>query len=89
MYLFSSKGHFGHKFTASDGQSGDKFGFAVASCGKVVVIGAPGGHKSGVRTGTAYIFDLDWKVDVRKLTATDGAAGDHFGGGVAVYGDTI
>ncbi len=86
VYLFDSAGQFKHKFTASDGQSEDRFGFAVASYGKVVVIGARGRSKF---TGAAYVFDLYWKVEVRKLTPTDGATSGCFGTSIAVYGNNI
>ncbi len=88
MYLFNLTLHFDRKFTASDGQAGDLFGNAVASCGKVVV-GAQGGSKSGAKMGAVYVFDLDTKKEVRKLTPSDGMAGDLFGFGVAISGNII
>ncbi len=84
MYLFNLTGHFDQKFNASDSGSGDHFGSAIASYGKVVVIGARKGYKSGVMTGTAYVFHLDTKAEVHKLNSSDGAHGDFFGTGVAI-----
>ncbi|MCX8072216.1 MAG: FG-GAP repeat protein [Candidatus Binatia bacterium] len=42
------------KLTASNGQEGDEFGFAVAVSGNTVVIGAPFKDSS---TGAVYIFE--------------------------------
>ena len=72
------------KITASDGAASDRFGRVVAvGCGRIVV-GASGddiGSNSG--QGSAYIFDLDG-TQLAKITASDGAASDFFGGDVAV-----
>ncbi len=77
------------KLTASDGQPGDLFGSSVASCGKVVVIGAPQGSKGDVKTGAAYVFHMDSKAQVLKLTAADGVSGGSFGFRVTIYGNII
>ena len=45
---------------------------------------------NGVDSGSAYVFRYDgsdW-VEEAKLTASDGAADDYFGGSVAISGDT-
>ncbi len=89
VYLFNLTGHLMHKFTTSDGKARDKLGYAVPSFGKVLVIGAPMGSKANVRTGAAYIFDLDSRAHMRKLTATDGAVGDSFGHGVTIHENII
>ena len=78
--------------TASDGEIGDDFGHSVAFNGSTVVVGAwfddIGGNPG---QGSAYVFKRQggvW-VEVQKLTASDGAAGDNFGLSVAVSGSTI
>ncbi len=50
------------KFTASDGQSYDRFGESVAMDGSWAVIGAPYDDDSGTDAGSAYIFRVgpDW-----------------------------
>jgi hypothetical protein len=69
------------KLTASDGAAGDFFGISVSIDGDYAVIGAPGDDGW---SGSAYIFRIpaaggsSW-VNEAKLTASDGAAGDHFG----------
>jgi len=66
------------KITASDGASGDFFGFSVAvGCGRIVV-GAFEDDDNGSNSGSAYIFDLDGN-QLAKITASDGAASDFFG----------
>jgi len=84
------------KLISNDGAVGDNFGIAVAISGDTVVAGAwdddlgvdPNVHDHGsayvfTRTGTA------WTQQQPKLTAFDGAGGDHFGNAVAISGDTI
>ena len=82
------------KLTASDGAAGDSFG-SVAVSGDTVVVGASG-HDVGpnANQGSAYVFvkpPTGWAsgTQTAKLTASDGAALDFFGGSVAVSGDTV
>ncbi len=88
-YLFNFAGHLVHKFVASDGGVWDCFGAAVASYGTMLVVGAHSAYKDSDKTGAAYVYNLDNKTELHKLTPTDGAHGDRFGTGVAIYGDTI
>jgi hypothetical protein len=74
------------KLTASDGASGDGFGYSVAIAGEYAFAGAAG-DDSG--TGSAYIFKRDgtsW-TQQQKLTASDGVAADAFGFSVSIDGD--
>ena len=79
------------KVTASDSAAGDLFGDRVAISGNTLVVGAFG---DGADKGSAYVFEWDsggngnWG-EVKKLTASDGAAGDKFGRGVAISDNTI
>lgn len=71
------------KVTASDGNAGDWLGFAVAIDANFAIIGAPRDNNS---TGSAYIFEYNngnWTQQA-KLTASDGVAGDYFGGSVSI-----
>jgi cyclophilin family peptidyl-prolyl cis-trans isomerase len=71
------------KVTASDAGAGDWFGFAVAVDANFAIIAAP---KDNSNTGSAYIFKYNngnWTQQA-KLTASDGAAGDYFGGSVSI-----
>ncbi len=75
---------------ASDTEPGDAFGNSVAACGDVAIVGAPGDDDRAMFAGAAYLFNRDgtaW-VEGQKLTASDGAWGDHFGVAVAISGDT-
>jgi hypothetical protein len=82
------------KLTASDGAAGDLFGSSVAAAGDSIVVGALWDGDKGDASGSAYVFHRNqggagnWG-QVAKLTASDGAADDHFGRSVAVAGDTI
>ena len=81
------------KLTPSDGSARDFFGRSVALSGDTALIGADGNDEAAFGAGAAYIFERDvggpdsWG-EVTKLTASDTAAGDSFGGPVALSGDT-
>ena len=75
------------ELTASDGAAGDDFGFSVAvSCGGIVVGAVYHGSQ-----GAAYVFTQGGETWTQQaeLTASDGAAGDEFGGAVAIAGSTM
>ena len=84
------------KLTASDGEADDCFGISVAISGDTVVVGA---YDDDIGTnnnqGSAYVFEKPgsgWATTsnyTARLTANDGATGDHFGGSVAISGDTV
>jgi uncharacterized repeat protein (TIGR01451 family) len=82
------------KLTASDGTANDQFGVSVSVEGDTALVGA-WLHDTGGNSlqGAAYIFQRDhggsgnWG-QMAKLTASDGATGDRFGGSVSVNGDT-
>jgi len=74
------------KVTASDGNAGDWFGFAVSIDANYAVIGAP---RDNNYTGSVYIFKYNngnWTQQA-KLTASDGTAGDYFGSSVSISAD--
>jgi hypothetical protein len=100
-YVYHGLSYYGTKLTADDSVDGDRFGWSVAIDGNTIVVGAPWDDNE---SGSAYVFLTyfggprlylcadQWfeKFDqVAKLTATDAAAGDHFGWSVAVDGSTI
>ena len=75
------------KLTALDGQAGDLFGCSVSVSGGTALIGAPGRDSY---KGAAYVFTRsgsNWTQQA-KLTASDGAVNDYFGGSVSMAGDT-
>jgi hypothetical protein len=74
-------------------QANDLFGASVAVNGDWVVVGAPQDGDLGDKAGAAYIFrkgatPTTWDF-VKKLTASDGFAGDNFGSAVSVFGNNI
>jgi hypothetical protein len=83
------------KLTASDGASGDEFGYSVALSGDFALIGAR--FAAGVeesRAGAAYVFTFGtgpigtrWS-EVQKLTASDEITANEFGRSVALNGTT-
>ena len=79
------------KITASDGASNDYFGRSVAIHDDTILVDVYRDGDKGSSSGSAYIFtknDTTW-IQTQKITASDGASGDWFGGSVAIHGDTI
>src|SRR6266498_3433458 len=84
------------KLIAADGALDDQFGFSVAVNGDTIVVGAHFDDiGANVSQGSAYVFVKPaggWSGTLTqnaKLTASDGAAVDVFGGSVAISSDTI
>ena len=79
------------KITASDGDADDRFGTSVSIDGNYAVISANFDDDNGSNSGSAYIFHRSgtaWSEQA-KLTASDGAANDHFGNQVSISGDYV
>ncbi len=73
------------KLTATDGATGDQFGFSVSLDGDRALVGAYNNDD----IGSAYVFDLvsgSWSQTAR-LTASDKAEGEEFGFSVSLSGD--
>ena len=77
------------KLLASDGASGDRFGYAVAADAGTCVIGATA---DDVQAGSAYVFVNNsgvWTAQAH-LVATDGTGGGRrLGSAIAISGDTV
>ena len=84
-YVFRNNGGVwieAQKLTASDGAAGDRFGAMVSISGDFAIVSAHGDDDKGVDSGSAYVFRNNggvW-IEEQKLTASDGAAGEFFGG---------
>ena len=80
------------QLTPSDNATGDAFGSAVAISGSTIVVTATA--TTGWQ-GAAYVYTepaSGWTgsmTQTAKLTASDGAKGDGFGGSVAIDGNTV
>ena len=79
------------ELVASDGVSGDRFGWSVSLSGMRALIGAPRCEDNGDDSGAAYLFYFDssagtWQEEA-KLLASDGGWFDHFGYSVSLSGD--
>ena len=81
------------KLTAADAAADNRFGNRVAIDGNTVVVAAWKDNDGSTDPGSVYVLrtsDGGATYDqVAKLTASDGAAGDWFGGSIAINGDTI
>ncbi len=80
------------KLTATDARIGDSFGEVVATNGREIIVGAYSDDDTGAPDkGSVYVFKhngISW-AQTNKITASDGAAGDQFGGAVAISGTTV
>lgn len=78
------------KLTASDAAAGDEFGLVLTIAGDRLIVGAySDDHAGGADAGSAYVFTragATW-TERSKITAPDAAAGDAFGGSLALSGD--
>ena len=79
------------ELTASDGSASNQFGYFVSLSGGMSLIGALGKTvNSNAHQGVAYVFAQGgglWSQQ-QELTASDGVAGDYFGGFASVSGNT-
>ena len=74
------------KLLPSDGTAGDGFGDPVAIFDDALLVGASGSDDHGSQSGAAYLFRLDgtqW-LEESKITVSDGASEDWFGGRFAL-----
>jgi len=74
--------------SASDAQTGDEYGHAVALRGDTILIGAWQEDSGGAEAGAAYIHRVDpvtgfW-LEEQKIVPADLAPGDRFGASVAL-----
>ncbi|NOZ38648.1 MAG: hypothetical protein GXP24_00295 [Planctomycetes bacterium] len=76
------------KLTASDATASDRFGNSVAISGNTALVGAERDDDGGSKSGSAYLFDVTTGNELAKLTATDAAPRNVFGGSVAISGNT-
>jgi len=79
------------KLIANDGSANDYFGYSVSVSGNYAAVGAYRNDEKGKDSGAVYIFYREgtgW-IHQKKVTATDGAAGDLFGRAVSVFCDNI
>lgn len=79
------------KITVTDATDFANFGSAVALNGNLALIGAPMDNIAGFGSGSAYLFDVSnpaTPVEITKLLPDDPESFDHFGGSVALSGNT-
>jgi hypothetical protein len=79
------------KLTASDASALDFFGTSVSLDGDTAVVGASLNDSADSDAGAAYVFTRSGGVwtQQQRLTSSDIAAGDNFGGRVCLSGDTL
>ena len=78
------------QFAATDADQSDHFGSSVALDADTALVSAPFEDAAASSSGSAYVFvreDGVW-TQQQKLSASDGAEQDYFGGSVSLAGDT-
>lgn len=76
------------KLVPPDASPNDSFGDSVSTSGDYAIVGAPMDDDDGQSSGSAYIYQTDgtsWTF-MHKITASDAAAGHHFGQKVSMDG---
>ncbi len=93
LMLFALPGHAQFtsefKILASDGTAYHEFGNSVSISGDYAIVSTYRDSDNGAESGAAYIFQRNgaqW-TEVKKITPSDGAAGDRFGYSVSISGD--
>ena len=82
------------KIIGSNLGTDDYFGYDVSISGDYAIVGAYGDDDNGSSAGAVYIYEKDqggvdnWG-EVKKITASDGAATDFFGQKISISGDYI
>jgi hypothetical protein len=85
VFLYDLNGNLIRKITLADWSNSSTnmyFGYSCSIGSGRLVIGSYGDNAKGSQAGAAYIYDLNGGA-IKKITASDGGAGDHFGLAVA------
>ncbi|PCI09529.1 hypothetical protein COB72_06265 [bacterium] len=90
VYLYNTQlGSEIYKLTASDGQSLDQFGSAVALNNGIVAIGAPGHDSNGDRAGAIYLFDVSTGQQLMKIVRPNKGPHESLGSELALGPDYV
>ena len=79
------------KIVALDAATGDLFGYRVAIDGDTMVTSSLRDDDGGEQSGSAHVYvrnGNEWSLQA-KLVASDAEAGDRFGWGVSINGNTV
>jgi len=92
VYFFDVTWSLQQKLLPGDVTTDDQFGYSVSVSNSTIVVGAVNDDiSSRTEQGSAYVFvrlGTTWSQQ-QKLTAGNGAAGDHFGYDVSIDGDYV
>ncbi len=78
VYLYDTKGNQVLSIPDPDNKDGDQFGYAVASIGGNILVGAPNAQVSGAQTGKVYLFDTQGRL-LQTIPDPSPNDGDQFG----------
>lgn len=79
------------KFIASDGATGDDFGWSVSMCDGLLAVGALRHDDGGTDAGAVYLYDVPsgQLQEFAKLAPDDQTSGQNFGASVLVTADAV
>jgi hypothetical protein len=82
------------KRVPADADNSDKFGHSVSISSGRIAVGAPWDDDTGSNSGSAYLFEKDARGlnqwgQVKKITVSDGRAGDEFTYSISLSGDIL
>lgn len=73
-----------YKLAPASGQTGDRFGTAVATSNGLIAVGTPNDDENGSDAGAVYVYNASNGSELHKLLPNDGAAGALFGQSVSI-----
>lgn len=89
VYVFDvATGKQRYKLMPDGGTPEELFGNSISVSGSTALIAAIGASDAGLRSGAAYVFDLNTGEQTRRITGADTEQGDQFGYSVSVSGTT-
>ncbi len=90
VHVFSAvTGRYLRQLVGAEVANGFEFGFSVAVCGDIAVVGAPQDNASGPISGAVYVFNLRNGRQLLRIEAETPIASSQYGRSVAVSHDHI
>lgn len=88
VYIYDTGGNQVLAIHDPDNRNGDQFGYAVASVGGSIAVGAPNAQVAGTQAGKVFLFDSNGKL-LQEISDPSPDSGDQFGFAIASLGGQI
>ena len=94
VYLYAAQENWRLSAEVNSKSTADNFARHIILHDNLLLVSADKDDENGVNSGAVYIFErtidnLHHWQQTAKLTASDAQAGDHFGGAIALAGNTL